>query len=446
MALLLCLGIVFPQAARADPSAVEDLPVAWIPEQRVGEPFATLTLGLTPALLLPARSAIELPTSGSAFERRAPPRLGMVGASIGALHFHEHAELYVTIPIVALGADATGAGPGRAVSAAYNMDTGVRYYPWALRRGTVRPFVSTGLMTRRIRVEDTPDPTANPGGDTTHLLPLGTGVSWRSRFGLLVTLEGEYRLGESFPVGTGVVPQPLSEGSPAYETRRLDLSGFRVLLAVSANFDASSFAVEPGFRSEHARRWAEMMRCGTASGMTVGVGPSSRETYNASDYFGRRRPYLAGPYSEPAFPMASLGYYTHRWDAELRVAGRYIWGSAEAHGASLQTGQLAGFLEVIKFIDPNYYGFVPFFGGGVGLGRYHLEDQDGQRRVTASESKVIPSVVLGWDIRITPATWWLLRTNIRWVPSADIAIANTRFDFGGFEYDFIQLVIFPGRL
>ena len=73
--------------------------------------------------------------------------------------------------------------------------------------------------------------------------------------------------------------------------------------------------------------------------------------------------------------------------------------------------------------------------------------QGGPKTITVDENGVVPSVIFGWDIRFAPSFPWLLRTGLRWLPYASHEVApGVRFDHGGLEYDYIQLVLYPGRL
>ena len=130
----------------------------------------------------------------------------------------------------------------------------------------------------------------------------------------------------------------------------------------------------------------------------------------------------------------------------MRLAYRGITADASAFGARLETQQRGLFIEALKFFDIDLYGFVPFVGAGLGYGRMSAIDQVSERSATARDSVWMLSVPFGWDIRPNPASAWLVRTNLRWIPRARLDFPGTSIgvDLGGLEFDFIQLVLFPG--
>ncbi len=419
-----------------------------VPAQRVNDPFATMTLGVELSTLLPFQSQWAIPTAGGGFASARSSPLSEGALHIGGLHFFGHLELAVDIPLVALQQPLTTTpGAARSVMAAYGVTVGAKYYPWALAAGTVRPFLSTGVMQRALRVTDGPDPSANPTGDTRWVLPVGLGVAWRTPWHLLVDASVEYRLGDVAPLASGVVPQVLGQPVPAYATRDVDLSGLRFILGIKADFDGTFGIVKPGFRERVANELAQMWRRGTLSTFYLAAGPSTRVFDNPSAYFSSDRPYLRGVYGETIFPSLGLGYYNFAADLDVRLGYREFGGSASAFGASLSTYQRGGFLEALKIFDLHFYGFAPFVGLGAGYEWVKITDNAAGAQTTATGGVPVVSVPFGWDIRINPSDCWFLRTNLRWVPVASFSPPRGHaFDYGGLELDFIQIVFFPDRV
>ena len=439
--LLLVLVLLAVPALADEPG----LPLGDVPAQREGDPFAAMTLSVDTGVLLPRADTWSLPVASGQFASVASKPLVSTGLSIGALHFFGHADILVMVPLVGLSATLdTPLGP-RKVSTTYSCDTVTRIYPAALRPGTVRPFFGFGLGARRFTISDSADATANSSGVRTVVLPVSAGLGWRSTFGTLLTVGAEYRAGDTGTLFSGVVPQNLYDTPQPLPSQLLDLGGWRLVLSLAANFDLSPQAVRAGFRQREAAAWQKRIDTGHASGFTLGFAPSSRIENVTSPYFAKR-PYLEGPYDEPPFFHGTAGYYVHTLDTEFRLAFRSIAGAAKAHGAQLQTRQTGVFAEVVRFFDPDLYGFVPFIGAGVGMQRLTATDTAANIATTNQDNKWAPDIVFGWDIRPAPSYWWILRTNLRWLPAAPLGLGNTTFDFGGLEYDFIQLIVYPGRL
>jgi hypothetical protein len=414
-----------------------------VPAQKVGEPFATITLGYESSALLPMSSRWDLPVPGGGFGSTHPVVLSESALHIGGLHFFGHLELFVTIPIYAPKA---GVDSGRALSVAYGVATGLRWYPWRLGEGDIAPFLSSGLMGRRLSIADTSDPGANASEQFRFVVPAGIGASWRTPWHFIIDGMAEYRFGDHAQLGSGVVAQPLDSPSAPYESRSFDLRGVRFSLGIKADFDATSYITAPGFREGVARRLVWMQKNGTASTYYVALGPSSRLVANRSDYFDSARPYLWPGYQEGLFPHAAVGMYLFGPDLDLRVAFRAFGGGSRAFGAELQSSQIGVFAEALKLFDVHLYGFVPFVGVGAGYLKLSTTDMAHGEATHAEGSRIALSVPFGWDIRIDPSTWWLLRTNLRWIPTAKLGVGTRHLDFGGLEYDFIQLVVYPDRI
>jgi hypothetical protein len=410
----------------------------------VHDPFAAATFGIEYGGLL-GRGTIPLPTLDGGFSRVDTPTLSQLALQIGAIHFFGRADLYVSIPVLSPGAKVGQGEDRRSVSASYLAATGLRLYPWPLRTGTLRPFMTTAVMLRDFRFANVDDPRMNPGRDKRFVLPVGIGLAYRGA-AFIIDAQLEHTFFDGYDVRSGQVTAALSMAEAAAPSARLDLGGLRFTLGIKAVFDLSSGIVAPGFHEEEGRRLAARIKDGTASAIDIGVGPSTRIVSEDSSYFSRR-PYLRRAYDDPPFPHVTLGYYAYQPDAELRLASRYITGSAEAFGARVEAKQFGVFLEALKFFEIGMYGFVPFVGLGAGYAHFSVTDSVAGSSTTHSADRVVLSVPFGWDIRVKPSDWWLLRTNLRWLPSARVQMApHVQYDFAGLEFDFIQFLFYPERL
>jgi hypothetical protein len=437
-------GTVEASPRNADPpSGIAPSTWARVPKQVERDAFALTTIGVEVSAFTPAASRWPFPSSNQRFQLLEAPRLGQQDLYIGALHFFGHADIFVSFPLVSLSASTLD---GRSVSLDHSVAAGAKLYPWALRPGTLRPYVSTGFMTRTFEITDGGSPDANVGRLSHPVLPVGAGLAWRTPFGLVADAQVQYVPG-SASIGTGIVPRPLHEPSGPYLRERIDLSGIRVVAGLKWSRHLGATAA-PGYREAKARGLQARIDNGSISGVNVALGPSTRLFNNTSAYFSDRRPYLREQYDSSLFPHASVGFYAFAPDAEVRLAYRKITSDASAFGARLETQQSGLFLEALKFFDLDLYGFVPFVGAGVGYGRLRATDHASENNVTARDSVWMLSIPFGWDIRPNPASAWLVRTNLRWVPRAriDFPGAGVGLDLGGLEFDFIQFVLFPERL
>lgn len=422
------LGVA--QTASSDPAPADVTPALWerVPRQRTGDPFAVFSLGAEWHDLDPTRTA-----HGG--------RLRSAGLTIGALHFFGHADLFVTIPVAAF---TTQRADGRDASLLYAAATGVRVYPWALRAGAVRPFVTTALEARRWRVAHGPDVTQNPGESVRVRVPVGGGLSWRTRQGLTFDAQLAY-VRDTTAVPIQVFATPSTRAEQTFATRSVSLSGVRATAGLKWSHGLSPSA-QSDFRAAVGRRLQGQATRGVLTTFNLAAGPSARIAAPRSSYIDERRPYLRDRLRDAGFVQSSIGYYDFAHDAEVRIAFRTFGSRADAFGVDLKTRHTSVFAEGLKFFDAGYHGFVPFVGAGVGASR--LTAQETVSAITGGSHRwaVVPSIVTGWDIRPDPGSPVVLRTNIRWVPRARLAMPSGHaLDLGGVEYDFIQVVIFPKR-
>jgi hypothetical protein len=397
---------------------------------------------LDTAAFFPLADRWALPAPGG-FAPVGRQSYGELALHIGALHFFNHADLYVSIPLamVARSIDAQ-----RELSLSHMAVVGAKVFPWALLPGSVRPYLAAAAMFRTVHIEGGSDAASSPGGRTDVVLPLGLGVAWRSPWHFIVDAQVQY-VQDSASMASGVSARPLTEPRETYDLRWLDLSGMRVVVGVAVDYHVSG-ASAPGFNERVAQQMQRRIDNGSMSTFYVAAGPSAQIVKASSSYFDERRPYLQGRYSVGPFPHLNVGYYHYPIDAEVRLAYRGFSGSAAGYGVDLETRTDALFLEALKFVDVRYYGFVPFLGIGAGYSVSRVSDSAGGSTMSASRNQVVPSIVTGFDVRVNPATWWSLRTTLRWVPTTRVSIpgSGVAVDLGGLEFDFIQLVVYPERI
>ena len=430
-----------------------------VPEQELKKPFAITTLGLDYHMFMPSSEAKWAVPFLEDFDNQPAPSLGSLNLVIGGLHFFDRADLYFSLPLVAL-TEALGGytNPKREVELSYLTVAGGKFYPMSLSRGTVRPYVSGGLASRTFTMTGRKALSDSLERDIAWVVPIGVGVTWRSDLNLLVDASLSYPLFDTMTAHGDVAPKPLVDDAGKQTTRDVELGALTFTLGLRWARDTNGHINQEEYRGDEAQRLARMMRTKSAGGLTLAVGLSTRLAHNGSDYFDGHRPFLAGAYDEGFFPHATIGWYHFEWDAEVRAAWRMVSGDAMGYGATMETGRQGFFVEAIKMIDIGYFGFVPWIGIGFGYELLELKDSTtvtidtvtnatSQRTESWSDSKAVLSIPFGWDLRISPSSWWFLRTSLRWIPVAEVEVAKgVTYDFGGLEFDFIQFVMYPGRL
>lgn len=178
----------------------------------------------------------------------------------------------------------------------------------------------------------------------------------------------------------------------------------------------------------------------------LGIGPSTTQALVSSDFVSKNTPWLNNPARWQIFPELSLGYYFHQPDFDLRLSYRPMRQNQEGHGVEHTISRHSLALESFFYLM-DYQGFVPFV--GLSLAGEHIRfRQKGSaiENIDHREQKFFPGLVFGWDIRPTRYKTWLLRTNLRYYPTAEFSAGGESFSLQQLEFNFIQLVVFPERL
>jgi hypothetical protein len=157
-------------------------------------------------------------------------------------------------------------------------------------------------------------------------------------------------------------------------------------------------------------------------------------------------PYIDNHKISNVFPDFGVGYYLHKPDIHFNLAYRSISGSLDAYNFHQRFNRKALTLEGYKLFA-DYHGFVPFAGASINYERLSVhEDTSGIKTITKHEG-IQPGIVVGWDIRPDRLQSWYLRTNVRWFPNMNINMYSGKtVSLDQLEINFIQLVVFPGRI
>jgi hypothetical protein len=348
---------------------------------------------------------------------RAFPRF-----TIGGLHFWGHADFAVVFPLMR-GTRDTDLGRTALTT---GVETRGRWYLRPAREDGLSPFLGGGLGALDLRIGD--------GPREYRMQPMvQAGVAWRHKGTLFEAGWSARRVPEiSYPVSrTQAVPVSPSAHALWIGAHRL----FETTASIAP-------AVRSGAWGERER---QLRKAGRLSGPTLAIGLSSPILTGSSARNRDTRPWLAERARASAMLDLGIGWYLDGPDVQLNAAWRRAGFDNEAFGYRQQMQRHSLALEGFAFLG-DYHGFVPFVGPVLGVDRLSLREQDGATRVTdASRNVLAPGVIFGWDIRPTRAGSWLLRTNLRWFPRLRLPVESGTHTFDQLEFNFIQLVWYPGR-
>jgi len=361
-------------------------------------------------------------------DARLSPRI-----TIGGMHFWGHADFYVTFAPFGTTTQRIAENSDR-LNAAYTLgtETGARFYPWRVEREALRPFVGIAWQPGAYRQTVNGEAGMVLNLDCT---ALSLGASYQTGD---IIIEG----GARYIAGT--------DNLEYYTTRtditRISLPSTAFWLGAKYVFDTTQpteKAVQSGGlkRLEHFYREREAM-----NSFTVAVGPSFAWSASPSPHNEALYPFL-NPRNGTTIAEIGLGYYLHDIDAHLNLAVRNINSSQRVFGLEQRLTRTSIGLEGYKFFF-DYHGFVPFMGAGLSFESLSAEQNDrNEPSVSARSTKLLPYVIIGWDIRPTAVEWFLLRTNIRYTPNLTLTMPGGRdIRFTDMEVNFIQLVVNLNRL
>jgi hypothetical protein len=185
---------------------------------------------------------------------------------------------------------------------------------------------------------------------------------------------------------------------------------------------------------------------GKLNGFFAGIGLSSSFWNGNSTYNEQNRQYIMD-YPNSLMPDFALGYYFHRMDLNVTASYRGYNTATEAYGTKQELKRKSIGLEVTKFVF-DYHGFVPFLGPVVTYENLRFNEKFEQKETyDLTDQKWSYGIAFGWDIRPNRLQSWILRTNLRWFPELSLNVEDElAVSFDNVEFNFIQLIVFPGRL
>jgi hypothetical protein len=353
----------------------------------------------------------------------------MPRATIGGLHFWGHADFYVTFPL----GIRLQQKPAFATRLEYreSVETGFKIYPWALRPGTVRPFVGMSFQPFSFGY-------ARRGVDTGEgfarserwISPVQMGLTYTSkRWLFLVGARYNWRQPRDYAV-TPTEWQPV----------RVRAWNFNVGLIRYIDTDRGMGRPRTVGRLNDLHRLLEA--AGKLSDWYMGIGPSTALQMSRSSFLTQKYPYLAADQLNSFLvPDATVGYYFQKPDINVGLTTRVMGFRTRAFEADLRMLRATLGVEGYKFLF-NYHGFVPFVGPMLSMEYLQLRE-NGTR--TASRLRPAAGIVFGWDIRVTQTGSSLLRTNLRYTPGLHLDVDGQRLEFNHLEFNFIQMVRYIGR-
>jgi len=349
---------------------------------------------------------------------------------IGGTHFWGHADFYTAIPLFA----PTQKKDNQEVRSFRGVETVFKYYPLRIEHHKIRSYLGFSFapfyfMQRNTRV-------LHPDGPELHNIsfPLLGGFTYNSKNKLIeLGLAWNFQNKQDYylsPTQIGQIRTPPVYASLSYR--------YMLETTLSAEKDWESG------RTEKVTRY--LADQGRLNGFYVGAGISSAFWLKESNYNQSERPYI-NSYGISIMPDFALGYYLHKPDINIALAYRGYGTSTGAFGLIQNVKRNSVLIEVTKSLF-DYHGFVPFVGPAFSYDRLSFEERfEGATTHSLKNYKPAYALTFGWDIRPNRIQSWILRTNLRWYPKLYLDVnQGKRISFDNLEFNFIQLIVYPGRI
>lgn len=337
--------------------------------------------------------------------------------NIGGLHFWGHADFFIAIPVYTSGRSSFGG----------DVETGGRYYPWKIKSSSIRPFIGLSWLPTRYKQGEGSRVVRNN-------FPASVGLTYNHKHHLIEV------------VGGYTANNPLTYYATTSQTVEVQRPKYHFGIGYKFMIETTVSAEKDWKSGRTAFLTDTLSKLNRLNGFTLAIGPSSAIFLSPSSYNTEKHPYLDHHKFADIFPEFGIGYYRHKPDLQINLAFRNIRSRLHAFGRNQKLRRKALSLEVYKFIG-DYHGFVPFIGPA--LSREWLEVNESNNSNTSSNTHqgLHPGLTFGWDIRPNRLQAWYLRTNLRWFPRLNLDMPQqTKLSFHQLEFNFIQLVVFPGRL
>lgn len=335
---------------------------------------------------------------------------------VGGTHFWGHADFYIAFPFASIGN--SGFRP--------NVETGAKIYPWRIEERKLRPYAGFSYLA-----------TSFQKGDGVMLLrnriPVSAGLTFhykRQLFDLGLTYNYNNTYNYYF---TPTVQLPV-------KTPPLGISvGYKWMIE-------TTLPAEADWKSGRTRALTDTLaKKHLLNGWTIAIAPSSA-FFTRHSPANDRTPFIDQHKISNIFPEVGVGYYFHNPDIQTNLAYRKYKSTLSAYGYTQAASRLSVAVESYMFFG-DYHGFSPFIGPALSYEKLQVSQSDPRGETTVEKTGIYPGVTFGWDIRPNRIQSFSIRGNFRYFPGLKVNMpSGGDIYFDALEVNFIQLVIFPGRM
>ncbi|MCU0359471.1 MAG: hypothetical protein MUF75_01945 [Bacteroidia bacterium] len=349
---------------------------------------------------------------------------------IGGTHFWGHADFYIAIPLTNSQTE-----KNKQIVKCYNgVETGFKFYPFRIENQKLRPYLGLALSGYYLEQHNKNFQYGNGPELTYSAWPLLAGFTFNHKShlfeaGMVWNYKNKQVYFISREIKTGI-------STPALYFQL----GYKHMLetTLSAEKDWESGTTE--------KITIEKANKKELNNLYFAAGISAVFCLQESSYNQNLRPYI-NKYPGALLADLSLGYYFHKPDLNIGASYRAYSDGTDSYGALQKVKRKSLALESAKILF-DYHGFVPFVGPSISYEQLSFEEEFEQVPTQqVSKNQMAYGILFGWDIRPNRLQSILLRTNLRWFPKINLNVEGGHsISFANLEFNFIQLVVYPGRM
>ncbi|MDX2246207.1 MAG: hypothetical protein SF052_05505 [Bacteroidia bacterium] len=350
---------------------------------------------------------------------------------IGGTHFWGHADFYIAIPVY----HPLFEDQEQEISFSSGVETVFKYYPWRIKHHRFRPFLGGSLAPFTYVQNNLNFPDKN-GPEITHTsLPLVGGFTFNHKNHLLeISALFNYASRENYFISKGDAVE--------IQTPPLYISvSWRLMLETTLSAEKDW---ESGKTEEVTQILAEKKKLNS---LFIGAGMSSSWWMGKSRYNQFRNIFIPAN-GVTVMPDFALGYYFHKPDLNFSFNYRSYRYKSLTYGVNQKSLRRSVGFEATKYLF-DYHGFAPFAGPVLTFEDLAFEEKIGNDVLLEIQDQFVGyGITFGWDIRPNRLQSFLLRTNLRYFPQLRLNgnTAETSVNFRNIEFNFIQLIVYPGRM
>ncbi|MFT5823491.1 MAG: outer membrane protein W [Crocinitomix sp.] len=351
--------------------------------------------------------------------------------NIGGIHFWGHADFYISIPLLQF---KLAKNDKSDFTFNQSVVTGARYLPWAYSHNKIRPYIGGSWAVVNFK----------QGNKENHNQPLYSKNKLVFDAGILYGKNNlMFRLGVNFHPNNKW-NYPISKNLfKEVKTPRWGVNiGLIYSMETTRSKDMKSYN---DMLNEYPTISSPTLDAIKRGDWFLAIGPSSSFTLSNSTYNKTTYPFLNKKPISNSFIDIAIGYQFNKAGIITSLSYRNPKFTNEGYGVKQTIKKKSVVFEAYKFLT-DYSGFTPYIGLNIGFSNIKYNEQSNANNYSESFTSITPGLTIGWDILPGKTQqWFVLRTNLRWIPFEKFSINGIEFSQNQLEYNVIQLVFYPSR-